>query len=252
MKTMILSDLIIMRRNLIQIVTTTFIVVIVIALAMNNTLAPIGACFGTMIPFLYLFTIAGYDEANEWQAFRLTLPASRKDVMVGRYLSILIVTLFAILLGIAVSYLVGFVISMIGTQNGAEFGAAWNYTSPTGAFLSTLVLSVNPPELIIGSTIGGAAVALLLSSITLPLIATTGLTKAARWTPVVAVVLFLICLATFGEGGPLSAYVPDFITWLFSNDAALMYLIIGGGVVSLIAYAISLTVAVKLYEKRGF
>ena len=50
MKTMLLSDLIIMRRNLFQMVLTCFIIVIVITVAMNSTLAPIGGCFGAMIP----------------------------------------------------------------------------------------------------------------------------------------------------------------------------------------------------------
>ena len=69
MKAMLISDLIIMRRNLLQMLMTCLIVVLVISLAMNSTLAPIGGCFGAMIPLLYLFTIAGYDEMNEWQGF---------------------------------------------------------------------------------------------------------------------------------------------------------------------------------------
>lgn len=45
MKTMILSDLIVMRRNLIQLFLTCLIITIVITLAMNNTLAVVGGCF---------------------------------------------------------------------------------------------------------------------------------------------------------------------------------------------------------------
>ena len=85
MKTMILSDLIVMRRNLIQLFLTCLIITIVITLAMNNTLAVVGGCFGAMIPLLYLFSIAAYDEMNEWQTYRLTLPTTRKDSMIGRY-----------------------------------------------------------------------------------------------------------------------------------------------------------------------
>lgn len=125
MKTMLLSDLIIMRRNLFQMFMTCFIIVIVITLAMNSTLSPIGGCFGAMIPLLYLFSIAGYDEMNDWQTFRLTLPSTRKDIMMGRYASLLIVALISVVIGVVVAYAVGFVVSLIGTQNGAEFGAAW-------------------------------------------------------------------------------------------------------------------------------
>ena len=252
MKTMILSDLIIMRRNLLQMFLTCFIIVIVISLAMNNTLAPIGGCFGAMIPLLYLFSIATYDEMNDWQSFRLTLPSTRKDIMAGRYASLLVVAFISVLIGIAVSYLVGFVVSLIGVQNGAEFGSAWNYTSPTGEFLSTLSLATNPPELIVLSSIAGASIALFLAAITLPIVAKVGLTKSARYVPVVGVVLFLLCMAAFNEGGPLAAYVPDFITWLFTNDAAFIYLMIGAAIVVLILYAVSLMVAIKLYEHREF
>lgn len=252
MKTMLLSDLIIMRRNLFQMFMTCFIIVIVITLAMNSTLSPIGGCFGAMIPLLYLFSIAGYDEMNDWQTFRLTLPSTRKDIMMGRYASLLIVALISVVIGVVVAYAVGFVVSLIGTQNGAEFGAAWNYTSPSGAFLSTLTLATNPPELIFGSAVGGAAMALFLSAITLPLVAKVGLTKSARFVPVVGVVIFLIALAAFGEGGPLAAHVPGFIQWLFTDESALMWLIFGGAGVVIVLYVISMFIAIALYEKRAF
>lgn len=252
MKTMLLSDLIIMRRNLSQMVAMCFIVVIIIAVAMNNTLAPIGGCFGAMIPLLYLFSIASYDEMNNWQSFRLTLPTSRKDVMVGRYMSIIIVAIISAVIGVAVSYLVGFVASLIGTQTGAEFGDMWNYTSPTGDFLSTLTLATNPPELIVGSSIGGAAMALFLSAITMPLVAKVGLTKGARLVPLVGVVIFLIVLAAFGEGGPLAVYVPDVIQWVLSDDSAFVWIIVGGTLAVVVLYFISMIAALKLYKTREF
>ena len=148
--------------------------------------------------------------------------------------------------------MVGFVVSLIGVQNGAEFGSAWNYTSPTGEFLSTLSLASNPPELIVVSSIAGASMALFLAAITLPIVAKVGLTKSARYVPVVGVVLFLLCMAAFSEGGPLAAYLPDFLTWLFTDETAFIYLMIGAAIAVLILYAISLMIAIKLYENREF
>ena len=252
MKTMLLSDLIIMRRNLFQMFLTCFIIVIVISLAMNSTLAPIGSCFGAMIPLLYLFSLAAYDEMNDWQTFRLTLPATRREIIMGRYASLCVIALISIVIGVVVSYLVGFVISIIGAQNAAEFGQAWNYSSPSGEFLSTLALTSNPPELIFGSSIAGAAMALLLSTITLPLVAKVGLTKSVRYVPVVGVIIFLIALVAFGEGGPLASYVPDVVQWLFADDSAVLILIgICLGVV-LVLYVVSMFIAIKLYEQREF
>lgn len=252
MKAMLISDLIIMRRNLLQMLMTCLIVVLVISLAMNNTLAPIGGCFGAMIPLLYLFTIAGYDEMNEWQGFKLTLPASRKDIIIGRYASLFVVALASILIGIAISYVVGGIASVIGTQNGAKFDNVWNHTSPAGTLLSTMTLASNPPEIILGSSIGGATMALFISAITLPLIAKMGLTKSVRFVPIVVVVIFLIAFASFDEGGPFASYVPDFFQWLFTNSNAVIYLIAGLGIGSLILFAVSMFLAIKLYEHREF
>ena len=123
MKTMILSDLIVMRRNLIQLFLTCLIITIVISLAMNNTLAVVGGCFGAMIPLLYLFSIAAYDEMNEWQTYRLTLPTTRKDIMIGRYASLLFVALVSALAGIIVSYITGFIIELISPQRRIPFNA---------------------------------------------------------------------------------------------------------------------------------
>ena len=80
---------------------------------------------------------------------------------------------------------------------------------PNGEFLSTLSLSVNPPEAIFGSALGGAAMALFLGALTLPVIAKVGMTKGARFVPVVGVVLFLLVFVSFGEGGP---WHPTFLT----------------------------------------
>ena len=74
-----------------------------------------------MIPLLYLFSIAAYDEMNEWQTYRLTLPTTRKDIMIGRYASLLFVALISALAGIIVSYITGFIIELISPQSAADF-----------------------------------------------------------------------------------------------------------------------------------
>lgn len=249
MKAMIMSDLIIMRRNLGQLFVTCAIITIVITLAMNNTLGVIGGCFGTMIPLLYLFSIAAYDELNGWQTYRLTLPTSRTGIVIGRYLSVLIVTLVSALAGIAVAVAVGAAVQFAGPA-AVNVGDSFNYTSPNGAFLSTLALNANPPEMLALSAVAGASMALLLSAITLPLVAKVGLTKGARYVPVVTVALFLIAFAAFGEGGPLSPYVPDPLNWIFSGGPETLVMFAAIGVVSLALYGISMLIAVKLYRTR--
>lgn len=252
MKTMVLSDFVVMRRNLVQLVVTCFIVTVVIALAMNSTLAVVGGCFGAMIPLLCLFSVASYDELNGWQAYRLALPVSRRDVMAGRYLSVLAVTVASVLLGALVSYALGAVAEAITPQAAAEFGGMWNYESSEGAFLSALSISSNPPEAIWGSAVGGASMALLIGAITLPFIAKVGLTKSTRFIPIAVVVVFLAVFAALGEGGPLSGYVPGFVQWLLTSESAVTMLIAILAALSLILYGASLLIAMRLYETREF
>lgn len=94
--------------------------------------------------------------------------------------------------------------------------------------------------------------ALFLGALTLPVIAKVGMTKGARFVPVVGVVLFLLVFVSFGEGGPLAPYVPDIIQWFFTADDAILYLIAGLCIGSLVLYAISLIISIKLYQTREF
>lgn len=233
MKTMLLSDFIIMRRNIIQLFLTCLIITVIIAVAMDGTLAVVGACFGAMVPLLYLFSVAGYDELNDWQSFRITLPATRANIMAGRYLGMLIVTIVSVLLGAAVSYILGAI-------------------AGDGSFLPGLTFAANPPEAIWGSALGGSSMALFMGAVILPFIAKMGLTKSTRYVPVAFVIILLIVFSAFGEGGPLAEYLPSTMQWLLTSESATMVLIAGAGAVSLVCFGISLLVAIKIYEKREF
>ncbi|MEF2655281.1 MAG: ABC-2 transporter permease [Eggerthellaceae bacterium] len=77
MKIMLLTDLVLTRRTLTQLVIMCACMVAFICI-FTETVATIGASFTTMLPLFYLFTITAYDESNNWQTYRLSLPLSRK------------------------------------------------------------------------------------------------------------------------------------------------------------------------------
>lgn len=245
MKAMLLSDLIVMRRSLVSLVAVCFSAATIMTVASDSTLAFVGGCFGAMIPLLYLMSVAAYDELANWQVYRLTLPMSRSNAVVGRYASVLIVAFASAVLGAIASYAIGAAAGALAPAVAADPG---NGGEPA---LSTLLISANPASLIWGSAIGGASAALLLAAITLPVIAKFGLRKGVRFIPIAGVLLVAIAISLFGEGGALSSFTPNIVKNLFSNGAEFALIAILG-LLSLALYAISLPVSISLYNTRKF
>lgn len=66
------------------------------------------AAIAAMVPFTGLFSLAAYDEQNNWELFRLTLPLTRRQVVFGRYASIALLTVgslaLALVLGLGIAW----------------------------------------------------------------------------------------------------------------------------------------------------
>lgn len=90
MKAMIVSDFAVLRSVLLQLLG----ICLVIALFMGYVMGAVGtaAAIAAMVPFTGLFSLAAYDEQNNWERFRLTLPLTRRQVVFGRYASIALLT----------------------------------------------------------------------------------------------------------------------------------------------------------------
>ena len=245
MKAMLLSDLIVMRRSLVSLVAACFLAAAIMTVASDSSLAFVGGCFGAMIPLLYLMSVAAYDELANWQVYRLTLPMSRKNAVVGRYASVLLVVLASAVLGVIASYAVGAVVGILAPALAAGSGSAGEPP------LSTLALSANPADLIWGSAIGGASGALFLGAITLPVIARFGLRKGTRFIPIVGVLFAVFAITLFKDGGPLSGFAPEMVRSLLSGGSEFALVAVLAAV-SLALYAISLPISIRLYSTREF
>ncbi|MEC4273128.1 ABC-2 transporter permease [Adlercreutzia sp. R25] len=239
MKTMMLSDLLVARSMLLQMLSICVFVGLVMCYAMDTTVGGIAAV-AAMVPFMYLFTIAGMDEQNGWERFRLTLPVSRRQVVLGRYASVLLVvlatTVVAILLGLAVAAVAS---AIAGGQPDAP--------------LAGLALDANPPAAIAASALAAALVILMGASVALPLIARFGMTKATRFAPLVVVLVLAVGVGLFGESIPALDLVTNLNTWLADGSWGAVAALVAGVVAGALAvYAASAFVAVKLYEQRAF
>lgn len=161
MKAMIVSDFAVLRSVLLQLLG----ICLVIALFMGYVMGAVGtaAAIAAMVPFTGLFSLAAYDEQNNWERFRLTLPLTRRQVVFGRYASIALLTVgslaLALVLGLGIAALAGLL--------------------PAEWLPESLSPSENTPEMIVGSTVGGVSVVAIAMAVAMPVITRFGMTKAA-------------------------------------------------------------------------
>ena len=229
MKAMIVSDFAVLRSVLLQLLG----ICLVIALFMGYVMGAVGtaSAIAAMVPFTGLFSLAAYDEQNNWERFRLTLPLTRRQVVFGRYASIALLTVgslaLALVLGLGIAALAGLL--------------------PAEWLPESLSPSENTPEMIVGSTVGGVSVVAIAMAVAMPVITRFGMTKAARIVPIIVVLI----VAFFGNGVQLTGALADLVQWL---DTGHNYLFLAAALAVVVAliYVASAFVAAKLYEKREF
>ena len=74
MKTMIFTDLLTTKNSLITLLGLDVILGVFLTFTMQ-TLIGATAAMTVIVPLMYLFSIGVYDEMNDWEGFRLTLPS---------------------------------------------------------------------------------------------------------------------------------------------------------------------------------
>ena len=238
MNAMVRSDLIIMRRSLIQLFGICLIVCVFIAIGMESLIAGIAAVVA-MVPMMYMFSIVAYDEANGWERFRLTLPISRHQVVLGRYASILIVFALCDVLTLATAWILSLALSAIPNSPLAESGQ--------GGFDALFYLA---------GILMVSAVMIVVAAISTPLFLRFGITKGSRLIPllVLAVLVIGIFLTDNLEGVDLASIpILGILLTGGAGDAGAMLcmsaVVLG---ISLLLLALSALIALRLYEHRGF
>lgn len=221
MKTMFLCDLVTMRRTLWQITGSVLLALLIITVATRSLLAgPVAIAI--LYGFMYLSSVFALDESNGWASYRLTLPLTRRSVMLGRYASVFAVTLVA---GAFIALLV------------AAFAALWPHLPPH--ITSLLVQEKIEAGSLMQLVVLLAAILLIGISLAVPFIVRFGVTKGSRVITLVLLVLPSLGIAQFGD-----QLVQHFSTFLTSSGPLLLF------VVSLVLYVLSALVAVRLYETR--
>ncbi len=192
--------------------------------------------------YFIMGTIAGsaYDEQNNWALYRLTMPVSRRDVVLGRYG--VIVTLG--LLGMLAGFIATIALSLIA-------GAV----PLPGDLSNSLGLTQDNVQAMVFScaicTIIGSAVA----SIETPIYFRLGQTKATQWIPMISVFLFIGPMVILGATGGLDNFagIADAVRGLFAfieTPIGVVTSMAVAIVVACIILGISAAVSLKLYEQR--
>lgn len=230
MKAMIMSDLLIAKKYLLQQLGIAIVVGIFICIMIGN-LYVVPPAVGVMIPFSLIIMILSLDERANWQQFRLALPISRGDVIRGRYVSFLLLAL----LGIAVGLLTAFLV-IVAAQ-----------LMPNVPQLADLMANFSWQALLMVS-VAGISIILVMLAIVMPLFSRFGMTKAVRYLPLL--IIFGVWIAfTLPQNGPPPAFVLDVLN-LLETPAGTVAVAAGILAIVAVAYVISAIISTGLYKKR--
>lgn len=230
MKAMIMSDLLIAKKYLLQQLGIAIVVGIFICIMIGN-LYVVAPAVGVMIPFSLTITILSLDERDNWQQFRLALPIARKDVIVGRYVSFALLSLCGIAVGLLTTFIV----------------IAAAQLMPNVPQLADLMVNFSW-QAILFTCVAGLAMLLVMLSITMPVFSRFGMTKGVRYLPLLIIFGVFIAFSLDGNGPPADFLAN--INLLLETPLGTIGLAAAIFVIVAAVYAISATISTRLYAKR--
>lgn len=231
MRMMVRSDFLSLRHSLVRQALLTMAVGAFVAFGIGSWIVGITVC-AVALPFSMMMSLLAADETNGWQSFRLTLPLSRRTVVVGRYASIALLGLLGLVCGFGaflITCMVALAMDMAG-QDGA------------GAF--QMPAGFPAAELFIVAALSLAA-ALVGLAIMLPFVVKMGFTRAIRYVPVIFMVVIMMGWSALEESD--LTLVSSALEWLVSVPGA--FAVFAG---ASIVYALSCMLSVRLYRTREF
>ena len=241
MLSMIKCDLACLRGVARNLAGTALFVAAIFALAMGASGV---LCAATIVIALSVVNrLMAYDEQNNWQAFRQALPLSRSQVVCGRYVTVALCVFASLLVGIAVGLVVDLVISVAISINPGLQLNTWSELVDLSLRLRDLV------ELFVACGAAGVAVSFFGLALTLPFMFRFGFTRGARYIPLVFVALSLLVFLGM-EGISSSGFDPASLAPLLENTGTIVGISLGAVLVSLVIYALSCLVSLRLYKTR--
>ena len=198
-----------------------------------ETAAGSSAFISVFALLIFSMNLSAQDDANGWSAYRLALPLSRRDVVLGRYA--------------AIGLLVG--VSMVVYVAGACVGLLLGGSLFDGALAQSEGVATTWGFMLFGM---GAALALgsVFVGIIVPLVFRFGSERVMKFYPLIMIVMVLgPTLGLQAFGGDLIAMLESLFAALTSPGVLAVGTVALFGAALLIA-ALSATVSLRLYRTR--
>lgn len=225
-----MADFLMVKKSLGQQVFLGVACGLLIGLACGNVnIIPAMVMF--MVTIGQYISLVALDERNGWEAYRNTLPVSRKQIIAGRLVFVMLLAVAYLVLGLVVAVAAGLIAPFL---TDVFFLAAGN-----------VVLSAEDLVMVAFASLGAG---LALLGVFAPILAKFGMTKATRVLPLVFVMIFLaVFVFSGGPDGAAFGGLGAFLDGLPLLGAG-MFLLVAGAVICLVGAVL----AMRFYEQREF
>lgn len=239
MKRAYMIEMTVLRSYLRQLLGIGFITALFIGIGMQSVIA-LPAVLTMMLFMMSAMSAAAYDEHNGWGAFRLTMPLSRHDVVLGRYGVIFTIGCCGILIGWVATAIITAAATFMELPGGLSAALAFDVNTMMGSVFATFFC------MFMGSFVAGIAT---------PIYFRFGQTKATQYLPLITLLVFFIAPMLVLNSGLLDSGVVEFLSLknalgFVETPTGLACFVVAAAVASLVVLAISAAVSLKLYERR--
>ncbi|MDO4501712.1 MAG: ABC-2 transporter permease [Coriobacteriia bacterium] len=230
-----MTDLRILGPQLRQQLVTAVIISLVIALPLGSVYSVVPTCVA-IVSVSAAFSAMALDEQNHWDAFRATLPLTRRDIMAGRVLFVAAVTAGALVVGVIASAVACAAFPLID--------ATWGQLMPVSAERFIF----DGPSLVLSCGFALILVATLML-VTLPLAAKFGMTKAIRFIPLAVFAFGFVIATALGSMVALGSLSADLDAWFAASPLPIGLFLTA---VAVVLFAAAATLSAKVYQTRQF
>lgn len=234
MMRMLKMELAVFGQYLKQLALSILFMAVCFTAGMGSTSALPGIIF-MMGMFSFTTSASHYDEQNDWAAFRLTMPLSRRDVVLGRYLFVFLGSLVCA----ALTALGAFIFSGLASVDMLPTGVADVVRLDadavrTGGFTFAVC----------------GAMGMLTASASMPVFFKFGQTKATQWLPFIMVLLGMAPFMVVGFLGEDTMAAAQQALSFVETPEGLMLFATGALIFGVVCYIVSALVSLRVYKAR--
>ena len=234
MRRMVKMELVVFGQYLKQLFFSILFMAVCFAAGTGSTSALPGIIFMMGI-FSLSNSASNYDEHNGWAAFRLTMPVSRREVVLGRYLFVLAGALSESLLVAAAAL----VLSMLGQASMLPEVVA-----------RVVRLDADAMQVGLFTLAFCSAVGFVIASVSMPVFFKFGQTKATQWLPFIMMFLGVAPFMIVGFMGGEAMMAAQRALAFAETPEGLAAFAAGACAFGLVCYAVSCVISLRIYSAR--